>query len=114
MKIADLKKDMDAGFERVDRRFEKVDEEFKAVRAEIKASEEATRRHVDGSAEATRRHFDIVAEQLKTEMSLGYEKFDAMQQHIGELIATNAQEHAVFARIFDNHEIRIKVLEEKP
>lgn len=96
MKIADLKNDMDAGFE-------KADQEFRAVRAEIKASEEATRRHVGASAEATRRHFDIVAEQLRAEMRLGYERFDAMQQQLAGLMATNAQEHAVFVRIFDNH-----------
>ena len=68
----DLRREMKAGFKRVDGQFKKVDEQFKkvddefvAVRTEMQAIRAELKAEIRSEGETTRRHFDVVAEQFK-------------------------------------------------
>jgi uncharacterized protein YdcH (DUF465 family) len=100
VKIAELKKDMDAQFAGVDARFAGVDARFEAIEARIQAEHETTRRRID-----------VWGEQMRTELKLYSEQSAAMLQRFDALLAANAQDHANFMRIFENHEVRITSLE---
>ncbi len=74
MKIADLKKSMDARFEQHDTRFEAIDARFD----EIDVRFDKLEARIMASEGATRGHFDVVAEQLRADLKLWYEKLTAM------------------------------------
>ena len=123
MKIADLKKSMDARFESADARFENIDARFDSIDRRF-AAVDARFDRVDARfdtlearmvawEQTIRRHFDIIAEQLRGDIKLLYDTLTASQAQIAGLTATNAQDHGGFVHIFDNHEVRIQALERK-
>ena len=96
MKIADLKKDMDARFEQVDARFERVDARFEQVDARFESVEtqlRALRAEMKTEAETTRRHMDIRAEEFRDYVKV-----------LADGIARNTER-------LDNHEQRITAIE---
>jgi hypothetical protein len=98
---------VDARFDEVDARFVQVDTQFADLKKEVDARFVEVREQIAAEGEATRRYFDVAAEQFKEEVRLLYDKMVA----IDEVIAPNQQDHAIFRRALDDHEVRLKVLE---
>jgi hypothetical protein len=108
MRVSELKLQMDA-------KFAAVEERFESLHRLIADEAEATRRHVDArvreEGEATRRHFDGVAEKLVAERKLVLDQSIATSQQLVALTASNAADHVVFERRFENHDSRLDKLE---
>lgn len=84
----ELRTEMKAGFEKVDKRFEEVDKRFEEV---------------DRRFEEVDRRFDKVDEEFKavrTEMKEGFDKIDRRFEKVGEeFTAVRSEMHAGFARM---------------
>jgi septal ring factor EnvC (AmiA/AmiB activator) len=135
MKIVELKKAMDAGFEQVDAQFAQVDAQFAQVDARFDqvdarfAQVDARFGQVDARLgqvdlrfdrlearmatehETTLRHMDMLFEQLKAEYRLGFDRMLTTDERLASLDVVNASEHTTFAAVLDEHEVRIKALE---
>jgi BMFP domain-containing protein YqiC len=61
----DIRREMTAGFKKVDDHFKNVDDQFVAVRTEMQAFRAELKAEIRSEGETTRRHFDVVAEQFK-------------------------------------------------
>ena len=100
MKIVELKEVMEVRFAQVDARLAQVNVRFDALETRLAAD------HDD-----TRHHMEMLVEQLKAEYRLGFDKMLATDQQLAFSNANNGREHATFAAILDDHELRIKSLE---
>ncbi len=105
MELSDLKAEMDGRFEQVDQRFDQLERRFAA-------ESERIRQHVEAEGEKTRRYFDVVAEQMKAERNLSLDQSKAASDGVARLSASNAAEHSAFAQRLDDHERRLRQLEE--
>lgn len=110
MKVHELKREMDEGFARVDRRFDTLEGRFGTLEQRFHALEErfgALEQRVLQEGETTRRHFDVIAEQLRTELRLSLDRSLATSTQMATLEAVNTAEHAGFSRMLDDHESRL-------
>lgn len=137
MKLTDLKNEIDAGFAetrtrfdevgarfvqvdarlaQIDARFDKIDARFAEVDArfdKVDARFDSMERRIVAEGEITRRHFDIVAEAIRAEVRLGLEKAIAIGERIDRRLAENESAHRTYERALDNHEVRLRTLEQK-
>jgi chromosome segregation ATPase len=103
---------VDAQFQAVDGRFQAVDDRFAEVVRGIAADGERTRQYVAEESARTRRHFDIRVEQILAERNLVLDQSSAVERRPIQLTATNAAAHTGFERQLDDHESRLRRLEE--
>jgi chromosome segregation ATPase len=114
MKIVDLKKEMDARFERVDARLEQVDARFEQVDArfeQVDARLERLERALATEHETTRRHMDVLIEQCRAEIRLALERSAEHDRRMDQVQASNARDHAAFIQWLQDHEVRLTALE---
>jgi hypothetical protein len=107
MKIVDLKREMNARFERVDARLEQVDARFEQVDARFERLERA----LATEHETTRRHMDVLIEQCRADIRLALERADAHDRRWNDLQAASARDHAAFVQWLQDHEVRLTALE---
>jgi len=97
MRVSELKTEMDGRF--VELKTD-MNRRFVAVLEQISAE-----------GDATRRYFDVIVEQFRAEVRLIYDKVTAIDDKLDRFAAENEQEHAIFRRALDDHEVRLKVVE---
>ena len=81
MKITDLKKEMDARFDKVDALFEQVDARFERLEQRMISEHENTRRYMDMVAE----HFGEYVKMLADGIGLNTERLDRHETRITAL-----------------------------
>jgi hypothetical protein len=107
MKIVDLKNEMNVRFEQVDARFAQVDARFGAVDVRFERLERA----LATEHKTTRRHMDVLFEQSRSDFRVALERMDEHERRIGDLLSSNARDHAAFVETLQDHEVRISTLE---
>jgi len=109
-RFVDLKTDMDVRFTDVKR---EMGQRFADVKRETDRRFADVQEQIAVEGEATRRYFDVVIVQLRTEFRLLVDKVTSMDEKMDRYAVTNAQEHSVFRRALDDHEVRLKIVERR-
>jgi hypothetical protein len=102
MKVRELKRDMDE-------RFTGVDQRFAELRREMDSRFTAVHARVVEEGQITRRHFDVVAEDLAREIRTLAAALAEGQKSLNE----NPSEHGTFIAALSDHELRLRVLEDR-
>jgi hypothetical protein len=107
--LSTFKKEVGTLFEQVNQQFEQVNQRFEQVDKRFEALE----KQVAAEGEKTRRHFDVVAEQMKAERNLVLDKGIATSDELTKFRASQGAEHTPLEKRLDNHEQRLKNLENR-
>ena len=105
---------VDARFAQVDARFVQVDARFESLQQEMHLRFAVVEQRIREEGDITRRHFDVVAEQFRTEVRLTLDRSMATADEVAILTALNATDHAGFVRVIDDHETRLRTVEQLP
>jgi len=96
-------------FAAVDQRFEAVDRRFDGIDQRVDSLE----RRVTIEGETSRRHMDVIAEELKGLLCLSLDRQMATVQQITGLAAAHAANHVVYTVAIQDHETRLRILEQQ-
>jgi uncharacterized coiled-coil protein SlyX len=108
MDIDDVRTEMRGGFKQVDRRFKKIDQQFAKFRSETRKAF----KNVDERFNGVYGEFDKLRAEMKAEGEKTRRHFDVMGEKMHESVTLVAEATAHSAVRVDDHEKRIKRLED--